>query len=210
MEQDDVRLPLVDLREEDVHRVHQDGENAELGGTEAAVGQAVLPLEIAVDVDVHAEDQVGDQDAHHEGQVHERGEPHAGKHDALVDDIHVVVDEEAVGLPLGVPHAGEAAVQRVAEPVHHEAEGGEPEPVQVEVRQGVAGRDDNGADKANESELVRRHPGGHPLCQPDQNFLFVCVEDRCLDPFCLLDFFLILSHICFFGIAERQKSDCPS
>ena len=154
-----------------------------------AVGQAVLPLEVAVDIHVDAECQVRHQDTRHEGHVHERGKAHAGKHNAFVDNVHVVVDKEAVGLPLGVPHAGETAVQRVAEPVHHETEGGEPQPVQIQVGERIAGGDDEGAHEADEGELVGGHPGRQALCQPDQQFLFVCVEDRCLDPFCISGFF---------------------
>ena len=175
-------FPKGKLGDIDEHHVHQDREDAELGGTQTAVREAHFALQVTVNVHINAEHQVCDENGHHESHVHERGGSHAHEHDGLVDDVHVVVDEKTVNLALGAPYAGEAAVHGIAEPVDDEPQAGKPEPVQIQVRQGVSGSDDTGSDKSDNREHVRGYPGGHSFGHPDEDLFLGGIQDGCLYP----------------------------
>ena len=150
----------------DEQGVDENQDQAHFRGAQFAVGQPELVDDDGADVRVDGEAQVA---AHEEqGDVH----PHDGREaDADADEaggqrVQGVVDEEPVDGALGLAHPGQRAVQAVAVPVHRQSGRGEPEPAGVDVGQQSAGREDDGAQHAYESQEVRRDPCRLPFGQP--------------------------------------------
>ena len=127
----------------------------------------------------------------------ESGEAQSDEHQALVDAVDRVVEVIAVDGALGVADPCEGAVERVAVPVDHEAEGCQPEEVDVLVHEHVA----RGDHQRSEEAYARQHVGGHPfrlvVCEPHQNLLLGGIEYGSLNSFSLLVFLHIvgLKHV---------------
>ena len=92
-----------------------------------------------------------------------------------------MVDEEAVGGPLGAPNPCEGAVKAVAIPVDDKAQRGEPQEVNVDARKCKTDGTDDCAAHPDVGENVGGHPSWLPVGEPHEGLFFYSIKDGSLD-----------------------------
>jgi hypothetical protein len=92
-----------------------------------------------------------------------------------------VVDEVAIGRPLDLAEAREAAVHRIAEPLHGIAKIGQQQPARAPVACGIAHADERGTEQAKSGQPVGRDPSGHAGAHANQQAALAIGQNIPLD-----------------------------
>src|SRR5262249_961441 len=93
------------------------------------------------------------------------------------------IDVKAVTRTLPLAHAGQGAIETVAEPVQCQAPDGSDQPQLVEARKRVTDPGCHLGGKAEDGEVVGVDVVGGPLGQPDENAFFMPGQDTFLQSF---------------------------
>jgi hypothetical protein len=93
-----------------------------------------------------------------------------------------MIDEIAVARPLDFPEPGQAAVQRIPEPVEEISCHRQPQPAATQAAQRVAGENDDRGGQRQAGQLVGRHPAGETRANPGEQPPLLDREHILLDP----------------------------
>ena len=113
--------------------------------------------------------------------MHQRRETGTDEHHCLGDGIHVMVDIITIKRTLLVTHASDGTVQRIAKPVYKQTRYREPKPIDTIPREGKAQTAHEGTYNTDDGHHITGHPFRQMIAEPNQYFLFRCIQDRCLN-----------------------------
>ncbi len=130
---------------------------------------------------MHAQQHVARHAEQRDVEPDERTEPEPDHEDEIGQRIGAVVDEIAVIGPLDLAVARQAPVEGVAEPLHHIAGHGEPQPAGAHGAQRITRADGEPAGKTEGGEAVRRDEGGQAGTEPRQDPALAKSEHIALD-----------------------------
>jgi hypothetical protein len=133
--------------------------------------------DLVVQEHVHAKHEIAKQRKQRHVQTDIGGKPGAGHDRQVAQRIDGMIEKIAVARPVYPAVTGEAAVERIAEPVDDDAERRQPEKRWMQAGRRIADEHQRGAGDANSGEPVGGDGARHMQAKPVEDIAFAAGEN---------------------------------